>query len=173
MRKASSFALIGAINTVVDIVVFLTAYKILNLPLLPANLLAWIVAVSGSYVLNSLFTFAAESGRRLSLRFYVSFVASGVAGFISNTTTLWLASFFAPVAIAKAIAIGASFMLNFSLSHFVVFKHGRARTEESLWRAPRNGYSVKKLRRGARPAVRGLSSIIWSKRSLVRRIGAL
>jgi putative flippase GtrA len=89
MRKACSFALIGVINTVVDIVIFLTAYKILNLPLVPANLLAWMVAVSGSYVLNSLFTFAAESGGRLSLRFYVSFVASGVAGVISNTTTLW------------------------------------------------------------------------------------
>ncbi|MBV9236944.1 MAG: GtrA family protein, partial [Xanthobacteraceae bacterium] len=80
------------------------------------------VAVSGSYVLNSMITFAAESGRQLTLRAYVSFVASGVAGLIGNTATLWLASFFVPVVIAKVIAIGASFVLNFSLSHFVVFR---------------------------------------------------
>ncbi len=122
LRKASTFALIGIINTAVDFGVFMAAYKLIQLPLIPANLLAWIVAVSGSYVLNSMITFAAESGRRLTLRDYVSFVASGVAGFIGNTATLWLASFFVPVAIAKVIAIGASFVLNFSLSHFVVFR---------------------------------------------------
>jgi putative flippase GtrA len=122
MRKASTFALVGVANTAVDFGMFMAAYKILHLPLVPANLLAWIVAVSGSYVLNSLITFAAESGRRLTPRAYVSFVASGVAGLIGNTLTLWLASFFVPVAISKMIAIGASFVLNFSLSHLVVFR---------------------------------------------------
>jgi len=127
MRKASTFALVGVVNTGVDFCVFMVGYKLLHLALIPANLLSWIVAVSGSYVLNSMITFAAESGRRLTLRAYVSFVASGVAGFIGNTATLWVASFFVPVAIAKVIAIGASFVLNFSLSHFVVF---RKRTTE-------------------------------------------
>jgi putative flippase GtrA len=136
MRKASTFAVIGVVNTAVDFCVFMAAYKLLHLPLVPANLLAWIVAVSGSYVLNSMITFAAESGRRLTLRAYVSFVASGVAGFVGNTTTLWIASFFVPVTIAKVIAIGASFVLNFSLSHFVVFRKrttegGGQRTEDA------------------------------------------
>jgi putative flippase GtrA len=127
IRKASTFALVGVINTAVDFCVFLAAYKLLHLSLIPANLLSWSVAVSGSYVLNSMITFAAESGRRLTLRAYVSFVASGVAGLIGNTATLWIASFFVPVTIAKVIAIGASFVLNFTLSHFVVF---RKRTTE-------------------------------------------
>lgn len=133
MRKASTFALVGVVNTAVDFCVFMVGYKLLHLALIPANLLSWIVAVSGSYVLNSMITFAAESGRRLTLRAYVSFVASGVAGFIGNTATLWLASFFVPVTVAKVIAIGASFVLNFSLSHFVVFRKrttdGGQRTE--------------------------------------------
>jgi putative flippase GtrA len=122
LRKASTFALVGVVNTAVDFCVFMVGYKLLHLELIPANLLSWIVAVSGSYVLNSMITFAAESGRKLTLRAYVSFVASGVAGLIGNTTTLWIASFFVPVVIAKVIAIGASFVLNFSLSHFVVFR---------------------------------------------------
>ena len=133
MRKASTFALVGVVNTAVDFCVFMVGYKLMHLGLIPANLLSWIVAVSGSYVLNSMITFAAESGRRLTLRAYVSFVASGVAGFIGNTATLWLASFFVPVTVAKVIAIGASFVLNFSLSHFVVFRKrttdGGQRTE--------------------------------------------
>jgi putative flippase GtrA len=100
----------------------MAAYKVLGLSLLPANLLAWLIAVSGSYVLNSFITFAAESGRKLTLRAYAAFVASGVAGFVGNTATLWIASYFVPVPIAKVIAIGASFLINFSLSHFVVFR---------------------------------------------------
>jgi len=122
MRKASTFALVGVINTAVDFCVFMVGYKLMHLGLIPANLLSWIVAVSGSYVLNSMITFAAESGRRLTLRAYVSVAAVRLAGLIGNTTTLWLASFFVPVLIAKVVAIGASFVLNFSLSHFVVFR---------------------------------------------------
>ena len=51
-----------------------------RLPLIPANVLAWLVAVSGSYVMNSFITFAAESGRQLRWRDYGAFVASGIAG---------------------------------------------------------------------------------------------
>jgi len=126
MRKASTFAVIGLINTAVDFGVFMTAYKILGLPLVPANLLAWMIAVSGSYVLNCFITFAAESGRKLTLRAYVTFVASGIAGFLGNTATLWVASYFIPVALAKVAAIGASFVINFSVSHLVVFRARRS-----------------------------------------------
>jgi putative flippase GtrA len=126
MRKASTFAVIGLINTAVDFGVFMTAYKVLGLPLVPANLLAWIIAVSGSYVLNSFITFAVESGRKLTLRAYATFVASGIAGFLGNTATLWVASYFVPVALAKVVAIGASFAINFSVSHLVVFRPRRS-----------------------------------------------
>jgi hypothetical protein len=38
-----------------------------------------------------------------------------------------VASYAVPVLIAKLLAIGASFVVNFSLSHFVVFPAHRAR----------------------------------------------
>jgi putative flippase GtrA len=129
--KAASFALVGLVNTVVDYGVFLAAYYLLELPLIPANVLAWLVAVSGSYVMNSFTTFAAESGRELRWRAYGAFVASGVAGVFANTATLVIASIWLSVPVAKLLAIAASFAVNFSLSHFVVF-----RTREP--RAPRS-----------------------------------
>ena len=67
LMKATSFALVGVVNTAIDLAVFVAAYNWLHLSLIPANLLAWFVAVSFSYVLNSTFTFAAESGRQLRL----------------------------------------------------------------------------------------------------------
>jgi len=120
--KATSFALVGVVNTIIDLAVFILGYNFLHLQLVPANLLAWLVAVSCSYVMNSTFTFAAESGRKLRWRDYGTFVASGVVGAVVNTATLVLASYVVPVWVAKAIAIGVSFLVNFSMSHFVVFR---------------------------------------------------
>ena len=67
--------MVGVVNTLVDYSVFLSAYYLLKLPLLAAQVLAWVVAVSGSYVLNCYITFAAESGRQLRWRAYAAFVA--------------------------------------------------------------------------------------------------
>jgi putative flippase GtrA len=129
LRKAVSFGLIGVVNTFVDLAVFMFGVKVLGLPLVPANVLSWIVAITGSYVMNSHITFAAESGRQLTWRSYATFAASGIAGVVANTATLVvIAALLEPslpnasVLIAKLAAIGVSFVVNFSMSHFVVFR---------------------------------------------------
>ena len=123
--------MVSVVNTLIDYSVFLSAYYLIQLPLIPANVLAWLVAVSGSYVMNCFITFAAESGRQLRWRAYGAFVASGVVGVIANTTVLVVASRWLPVPVAKLLAIAASFAVNFSLSHFVVFRTREPRTERS------------------------------------------
>ncbi len=150
LRKAISFALIGVINVVVDASVFFLTYSYLRshaatlrsldglaqwcactnrdtLVLVTSNILAWVVAVSGSYAMNSFITFAAESGRRLRWLDYGAFVASGVLGAIANTTALVIAAHFMPVLPAKGCAILTAFMVNFSMSHLVVFHPRRVR----------------------------------------------
>jgi putative flippase GtrA len=129
LRKAFSFGLIGLVNTFVDFGVFMFGVKVLGLDLALANLLSWIVAVSGSYVLNSHITFAAESGRKLTWRGYGMFAVSGVVGLIANTLTVVIVARLlepifptANVPLAKISAIGVSFIVNFSMSHFVVFR---------------------------------------------------
>lgn len=137
LRKAISFGLIGVVNTVVDFGVFMFGIKVLGLALVPANVLSWLIAISGSYVMNSFITFAAESGRRLTWRGYAAFVASGIVGVIANTATLVIAAALlesiipgANVPIAKLLAIGVSFVVNFSMSHFVVFRPRRQPASE-------------------------------------------
>ena len=120
--KAFSFGLIGVLSTVVDFSIFWLAIIAGGLPLIPANLLAWLVAVSGSYVMNSLTTFAAESGRELTLWAYLRFMASGVLGFLANSVVLVIAALYLNVLPAKLLAIGISFVVNFSMSHFFVFR---------------------------------------------------
>jgi putative flippase GtrA len=122
--QAATFAVIGLMNTLVDFGVFLLAITYLTASLIAANVLSWAVAVTGSYVMNSFITFAAQSGGRLRLRAYFGFIGSGVAGLIANTATLLIAAklLLLPVVLAKVLAIGASFVVNFSLARFVVFR---------------------------------------------------
>lgn len=126
MLKAMSFASIGVVNTLIDLGLFLLALKFLTQSLVVANVLAWTVAVSGSYVMNSFITFAAESGRQLTLKAYLAFVVSQLLGLIAATTTLVLAAQAMPVLYAKLLAIAVSFLVNFSISHFVVFRKPKA-----------------------------------------------
>jgi putative flippase GtrA len=104
--------------------VFLTAHAVFDVSLVAANMLSWIVAVSGSYMLNSTVTFAAESGRKLRWSAYFTFVASGVAGWLANTAILLVAAevLLLPVWLAKLLAVIPSFIVNFSMSNFVVFR---------------------------------------------------
>jgi putative flippase GtrA len=122
--QAARFAVIGVVNTLVDFGVFLFAFAFLTSSLVAANVLSWAVAVTGSYIMNSFITFAAESGRRLRLRAYAGFIGSGLAGLIANTATLLVAArlLLLPVVLAKVLAIGVSFLVNFSLARFLVFR---------------------------------------------------
>jgi putative flippase GtrA len=120
--KAISFAMVGVVNTAIDFSIFWTTANFLGWPLVPANVLAWLVAVSFSYAMNSFITFGPESGRTLRWRDYATFAASGVAGMVASTATLFALSYVLPVLVAKLISIVVSFVVNFSLSHFVVFK---------------------------------------------------
>jgi putative flippase GtrA len=95
-----------------------------------ANVGAWLVAVSGSYVMNSLTTFSAETGRKLRLKDYAGFVGSGIVAVAATTTTLVVAANFMPVWAAKGLAILVSFAVNFSITHFVVFRPRGDATEE-------------------------------------------
>ena len=65
------------------------------------------------------------------MRDYGTFVASGIAGVVTNTTVLVIGAYWMPVLAAKLLAIAASFLVNFSLSHFVVFRPRGRRMEVS------------------------------------------
>jgi putative flippase GtrA len=126
--KAASFATIGVINATIDFSIFTFAHYYLGWRILVANAVAWIIAVTNSYLMNSLTTFAAESGRRLRVKDYGIFVASQVGGLIANTLTVYaLTAFMLQAWIAKLAAIGVTFLVNFSLSHFVVFRQRETR----------------------------------------------
>jgi putative flippase GtrA len=134
--KAISFGLVGLVNMSVDIVFFSlgcfvvvllgyasSIHDVGGVPLIAANTASWCIAVSGSYVMNSMVTFAHETGRKLTWRSYGTFIASGLFGLIVSTVVLLMAKYHMPLWGAKGCAILAGFIVNFSMSHFIVFRH--------------------------------------------------
>ena len=87
--KALSFALVGLVNTAVDATIFFLMLAYVTPSLILANVSAWFVAVTGSYVMNSFTTFAAETGRALRLKDYAGFIGSGLAAVTATTITVW------------------------------------------------------------------------------------
>lgn len=120
--KAISFALVGLINTAVDAAIFFLLLGYVTSSLVVANVAAWFVANTGSYVMNSLTTFSAETDGKLRLKHYAGFVGSGLVAVTASTVTVVIAAKFMPVWAAKAIAILVSFAVNFTITHFVVFR---------------------------------------------------
>ena len=91
VKKAITFGLVGVVNAGIDFAVFWPATHALGLSKVPAKVVSWMVAVSASYVMNSLITFAAESGGKLRWRAYGAFVVSGIAGMVASVIALALA----------------------------------------------------------------------------------
>ena len=120
--KAISFAVVGLVNTAVDATIFFLLLAYVTPSLAIANITAWFIANTGSYVMNSFTTFSAETGGRLNLRHYAGFVGSGMVAVTASTITVVLAANYLPVWAAKGVAILVSFVVNFSITHFVVFR---------------------------------------------------
>ena len=120
--KAMSFAMVGAVNTVVDATVFFLLLGYATRSLIVANVGAWLTAITGSFVMNSLTTFSAETGGRPRLKHFPGFVMSGIVAVTASTTAVVIAAKFMPIWAAKGIAILVSFAVNFSITHFVVFR---------------------------------------------------
>src|SRR5437588_12616712 len=83
--KALSFAAVGLVNTAVDAAVFFLMLGFVTSSLIVANISSWLVAVSGSYVMNSLTTFSAETGGALRVKHYAGFIGSGLVAVTATT----------------------------------------------------------------------------------------
>ena len=68
-----------------DVTAFSVAYTLLHLPLILSNIIAWAVAVTGSYAMNTKITFGRETGGAFGRGDYFRFVASGILGVIVAT----------------------------------------------------------------------------------------
>lgn len=120
--KALSFAIVGLINTVVDTAVFFYLLGYVTASLVIANVTAWFVSTTCSYVINALTTFSVESGGKLRLGDYAGFLSSGVVSIVASTVAVVSAATFMPVWGAKCVGIVVCAAINFLMTNFIVFR---------------------------------------------------
>ena len=88
VRQFVKFALVGVINTLTSTSVYLLATRSFGWHPLSANALAFVVAVTVSYVLNKRWTF--RDPRRDYHRQYVQFFTVSTIGFSLSEGIIWL-----------------------------------------------------------------------------------
>jgi putative flippase GtrA len=114
------FGLVGIVNTAVDFVVFVLLYRGTGLDPLLCNVVAFLVAVTNSYLLNHHWTFRG-SGSTLSFFAYVRFAALNAGGLVIGTLAILLLGRFMPLELAKLIAAGLTLIWNYTCSKLFVF----------------------------------------------------
>jgi putative flippase GtrA len=115
------FGIVGVINFGLDAVIFFLALAAITNSLVAANVVAWLVAVSSSYVLNTRFTFAAHA-EPFSARAWALFALSQTGGLVGNTAVVLIAAPYMPLVAAKVLAVLAGFVVNFVLARLVIFR---------------------------------------------------
>jgi putative flippase GtrA len=120
-RRIATFVGIGAINTAIDILAFAGLYGLGGLHVVPANVLAFLIAVANSYAMNYLFTFADRRSGRGTLRGFAWFLSVAVVAMCVSTAIVYLISMITHPMIAKLVATVASTAINYVGCYRFVF----------------------------------------------------
>jgi putative flippase GtrA len=119
---ALRFGIVGVANTLLDFAVFMALVHGLMLIILWANVIAFLVAVTNSFLLNRYWTFRNISGYSLKLGpAYLRFLAVNSVGMALGTAVIYLLLPFMAIEPAKVVSVGASLVWNYFGSRYFVF----------------------------------------------------
>ena len=114
------FGLVGVVNTFIDFVVFVLLYRLTGIDPLLCNGIAFLVAVTNSYLMNHHWTFR-DTGSTLSFKAYIRFVVLNTGGLLIGTLAIVLLGEYMPLELAKLIAAGLTLIWNYTCSKMFVF----------------------------------------------------
>ena len=117
--EISRFAVVGCANTLIDFAVFWLLARGLDLPIVAANIGAWTVAFTFSFVANGRWTFGRAWALLLRPSYYARFALASLGSPIVTTAVLLIATTHMKLAIAKILSIAAGFILNFAVAKLV------------------------------------------------------
>lgn len=123
VRQFVKFSLVGASNTVVDFGTYLFLTRVVAVHFLVANVFAFLLAASWSFVWNRRWTFRSSDPRVHHQ--YVRFLVVSTVGLLLTTGILYILVEHASMAdiFAKVIAVSAVLVWNFLINRFWTFRH--------------------------------------------------
>lgn len=117
------FAAVGAVTTLLDMVLFNTLYFLGARPTL-SNLVSYSCGIAVSYMLNRTWTFRAAHSRVQA----VKFVAATLTGLLISTAIVTGLALTIPAPVAKVISVPIVFVWNYLASRLWVFRGSEAPT---------------------------------------------
>ena len=120
--RGTRFALVGALNTGIDVGVFAVAFYVLGWPLLVAHTAGFGLAVGNSYILNKVWTFGDRSTGAAAVARGAGFLVVSAIGLVLGAICLWLAAKAMPAILAKIATVGVTFVWNYWASARFVFR---------------------------------------------------
>lgn len=124
-RQFVKFCMVGVTNTGVDFAAFLLFTQVFTFHYLIANVLAFLISVTNSYLLNRAFTFKSKQSKKTE---YLSFFAVMIVGllFAELILSFGVEILELPVIYVKAGAIAVVMFWNFFGSKYFAFKIKKA-----------------------------------------------
>ena len=121
-RQFLKFAVVGAINTSIDFILFGIFLYLFELPLILANSIGYCVGTLNGFFMNKYWTFSKtkennRTSRQLPVFFFLYFIGLGLSNIV-----VWLLAPFMPILLAKIWATGAALIWNFWSSRRFVYK---------------------------------------------------
>ena len=119
--QAIKFGLVGLLNTATDFAVFSACIYFLGFGVVPANVFAFVVAVSQSYFVNKIWTFKAAASQKKNASQMTKFVTIQLTALGISSALLLLTENHLHWSLGKIVAVLFTFCWSFLLIRYFVF----------------------------------------------------
>ena len=119
------YAVFGALTTAINIAVYALCYRVLHIPNVPSNVIAWILAVLFAFITNKLYVFESKSLERGTVaRELASFVGARLATGLLDLAVMFVGVdlLHGPDLVFKVGSNVIVIILNYVLSKLIVFR---------------------------------------------------
>ena len=119
------YGVFGALTTAINIAAYALCYRVLHLPNVPSNVIAWILGVAFAFVTNKLYVFESRSfARGTVLRELMSFVGARLATGLLDLAVMFVGVdlLHGPDLVFKVASNVLVIILNYVLSKLIVFR---------------------------------------------------
>lgn len=121
LTQALRFAVVGGVNTAIDLLAFMLLFYLLVVPLLAANALAYVIGTVNGFFLNKHWTFSARHARGRTAPQLLAYLLIYTIGLTLSTAVVWALVPALPALLAKCAAVVVSAAFNFVASRRFIF----------------------------------------------------
>ncbi len=124
LRHITKFAMVGSVNTAIDVSLFALFVNFLHWSVVPANVISYSAGILNSFLMNKFWTFRDRTPLTSSARPFLRFCAFNLSGLLLSTTIVALGSLVVPTLAAKLLSVFGVFGWNYLSTKLWVFRRG-------------------------------------------------